>query len=108
MCSLLISTFFIIFSPSASPFTFYLCRVLKVHNWAFDFIRFFDPTLLSVSLSSNSTWDWLCFFFPTKSPEKMRKRKLYIPSNKHGRAFSRKSLLVSHSVSKRRWLNLSW
>jgi hypothetical protein len=39
------------FSPSASPFTFYPCRVLNVHNWAFDFIRFFDPTLLSVSLS---------------------------------------------------------
>ena len=76
------------FSPSASPFTFYLCRVLNVHNWAFDFIRLFDPTLLSVCLSlfsSNSTLDWLCFFSPTKSPEKMGKRKLCIPSNKHGR-----------------------
>ena len=111
MCSLLISTFFIIFSPSASPFTFYLCCVLNVHNWAFDFIRFFDPLFsLCVSLSSLQTRLWIgCVFFsPTKSPEKMGKRKLCIPSNNMEGAFSGKSLLVSHSVSKRRWLNSSW
>jgi hypothetical protein len=62
MCSLLTSTFSIIFSPSASPFTFYLRRVLNVHNWAFDFIRFFDPLFsLCVSLSSLQTRLWMDF-----------------------------------------------
>ena len=90
MCSLLTSTFSIIFSPSASPFTFYLRRVLNVHNWAFDFIRFFDP-LFSLCLSLQTRLGIGCVFFPTKSPEKMRKRKLCIPSNNMEGAFSSKS-----------------
>ena len=80
------------FSPSASPFTFYLYRVFNVHNWAFDFIRFFDPLFfLCVSLSLIFKLDlglavfFYFFFFSTKSPEMMGKRKLCIPSNKHGR-----------------------
>jgi hypothetical protein len=110
MCSLLTSTFSIIFSPSASPFTFYLRRVLNVHNWAFDFIRFFDPLFsLCVSLSSLQTRLWIgCVFF---LPRNLRRRWgngncVYRVTNMEG-AFSSKSLLVSHSVSKRRWLNLS-
>jgi hypothetical protein len=49
------------FSPSASPFIIYLCRVFNVHNWAFDLIRFFDP-LFSLCLSLQNRLGIGCVF----------------------------------------------
>jgi hypothetical protein len=54
------------FSPSESPFTFYLCRVFNVHNWALDFIRFFD-SLFSLCLPLQTRLGIGCVFFLSRN-----------------------------------------
>ena len=84
----------LLFSPSCVSIHCYPCRALNVHNWAFDFIRFFDSLFslcvclslslrirLGIGLSSSRNF----------SGEDGKKTETLIPSNKHGRTFSRKS-----------------
>jgi hypothetical protein len=110
MCSLLTSTFFIIFLLLRlhSPFTFVVYSMCTTGLLTL-FASSTPLSSLCVSLSYLQTRLWIgCVFFsPTKSPEKMGKRKLCIPSNKYGRGVFQQVLLVSHSVSKRQWLNSS-
>jgi hypothetical protein len=91
----------LLFSSFCVSIHFYSCRALNVHNWAFDFIRFFDPLCslcvcvslslrirLGIGLSSSRNF----------SGEDGEKTETVIPSNEHGRALSRKSF-ASQSCS---------